>query len=277
MLSIIACAHNRLPLFERHLQALAADDDARLVEYCLAVWGPVDGHMEVLQRFAGAFGRVEVTPVLTDVWWPLPIAYNAALARATCDRVLVVGSDVTVPRGLLEWAATRPTDEHVGWCFRVQNSDGRQFVGPTRKVAVPYCMALARSNLEAAGGWDEAFCQGTCYDDNDVAARLLLAGVHFRWRDGEPCVHQAHPRYGGAERAERNAVNRAVWLSRLKGYDGSLWPIHWDDENPPAMPEGDGWEQQDALRDALKAKGYPWRGSCRLRGGRAAKVREPAK
>lgn len=277
MLSIITCACGRLGLFERHVRSLAADEFAGLCEYDVAIWGPVDGHMEVLRRLGGAFGSVEVTPVLTDAWWPLPIACNAALARATCDRVLIVGSDVTVAPGVLQWAAMRPADEHVGWCFRVHNSDGREFVGPTRKVAVPYCMAVARRDLEAAGGWDEAFCGGTCYDDNDVAARLLLAGVRFRWAGGQPCVHQAHGPYGGGQRGRRNAVNRAVWLHRLNGYAGPVWPIQWDDGVPPRAGEGDGLKEQDALREALQAAGYPRRGSYRVRGERAAKAREPAK
>ena len=257
MLSILTCVAGRAPLFREHLKSVAEQDAAFVCEYCVAIWGDPTDHLKVIDEYKERFDAVHVVCVETGRWWPLPIAYNAALAVATRPRVLIVGSDVVIHSGTLSWAG-RHHDEVTAWCLPVVNDDGQVFVGQRRKVALPYAMAVSRDILERAGGWDTTFCDGVCYDDNDLSARLLLSGAVFRWKDRLLAVHQKHPRYGRNERTPRAQRNRLIWRERLGDYDGSLWPIFWDDANPPDdVPPGDGVERQCSLVSALRYHGYP--------------------
>jgi len=269
MISIIACASGRIESFRQHLNALAHQPAAGGCEYCLATWGDDEEHSHELLKHQDCFADVHWVPVRPDIYWPLPIAYNAALAQATGDYVLIVGADVVVDGWLLRacqnliagWGKPDPA-----WVFSVTNSDGQEFIGPNRKVALPYVLMAPAVNVRAMKGWSEAFCNGTCFDDNDFALRLLMTGVTYRWYLlGLNNIHIKHTRYGGVGREERNVRNWAVWKQRLMGYQGPLWPIFWDDNAPLDVPEGDGTEQQAALRAAMLNQGYPWYGDYNIR------------
>jgi hypothetical protein len=197
--------------------------------------------------------------VETRRWWPLPLAYNAALGQATSERLLIVGSDIVVHEGLLRWAMERPEGD-VAWCFRVVRENGTEIVGPKRRIAIPFCMTLPARPVREMGGWDTAFCDGPCYDDNDFAARLLLAGVVYRWCDRFTNVHLSHPQFGGKERRARSRRNEAIWRKRIGERSGSLWPIQGDGQ-PPEGVEGDGIEYQMSLRQMLIEWSYPGKAS----------------
>ena len=115
---------------------------------------------------------------------------------------------------------------------------------------------MATEKVRGIGGWDAAFCDGVGYDDNDFALRLLLAGMSYRWEDRFLNVHEAHRRYGGRNWRKRYGNNKALWLRRLHGYDGGLWPITGFTE-PPLTVVGDGLPEQTALRDSMSKWGYP--------------------
>ncbi len=275
MLSIITCTANRPKLYARHIDAILRQMTDQC-EYSVVYWGTTD----LLVADADFFRQVDedcyarthnggprgaqadfFRQVDEDCYWPLPKAYNAALEMATGDRLLIVGSDVIIAPGLLDWAL-KHNEPGIAWCFRVVNDDGREFVGPSRRVAIPYVLSVAREKVLQMGGWSHEFCNGTCYDDNDFAARLLMTGVEYRWCDEFENVHQSHPRYGGSERTARNAVNRAIWQRRLNGHLGRLWPVYWDDTKPLSIPESAKCRQfpQEALASGLRAVGYPMMG-----------------
>ncbi len=254
-LSIISCASGRLPLFVRHLDSLARQDAACRCEYSVGTWGEDAEHRRELLALEHRFAAVRVERVETDRWWPLPLAYNAALSLASSERLLIVGSDIVVDENLLAWAAER-AEEDVAWCFRVVRENGSEVIGPRRRLALPFCMAVAKAPVLKMGGWDTAFCDGPCYDDNDFAARLLLAGVFFRWNDGFANVHPSHERYGGNDRRGRSRRNEALWRQRIGGRSGSLWPLQGDGR-PPRGVRGDGLEEQARVRQGLAEWGYP--------------------
>ena len=133
MLSVLTCVSGRPTLFAKHLGALA-DQATPAVEYVAGMWQPIDGLREMM--LSKGFGQVTSAEVPVTRWWMLPAAYNAGLSSVSGDRVLIIGSDVIAGKGLIETAQTLPLDGDA-WCFRVINSDGREFVGPARRVAIP--------------------------------------------------------------------------------------------------------------------------------------------
>ena len=252
-LSIISTVCGRLDLFKAHLDSLAADPMAKQCEYCVAIWGESKEHVAVLESHRDHFRGIKVAMLdhTDEVIWPLPVAYNDSLKMATSANALVVGSDVLIYKGLLAKAAT--PNPKTATIFGVMNTDGMAFVSPTRKVALPFCMAVATNELTGIGGWDCSYCGGYGYDDNDLAARLLISGVKFRWDFGRYCAHLAHERAGGDKRRERLETNKAIWQGKTaKATVAQLWPVIWDDEKTPSdVPADDGVERQEKLRMAL--------------------------
>jgi len=259
-LSILTCVSGRLELWENHLQALSECHGFPDAEYCLGLWGNPDPHMEALaiqrpQRCA----RLAVRQVPADRFFPLPMAYNAALATATQDRLLVLGAEIVVPPGTLEWAASKTSDDEAWIADCIDGRDGRPIITKERFGAWPYCMAISRKALERIGGWDAAFADGVVFDDVDLALRLIASGVIFRWDHEVTVVHQWHPKMGGASREGYSRRNRDIVEKRWGGPMNDLWPAWYralltGKKYPmPADPEA----KQRALAAQLRERGYP--------------------
>ena len=255
-LSILACVSGRFSLFRRHLDSLARQPAAGECEYVVAAWGDAERHRDLVASRAGHFQRVSFNPIMTDRWWPLPITYNAALADVRASRLLIIGSEIIAADGLLEWAVGQ-CNAGIAWCFRVVRENGTEIVGPRRRVALPFCISVQTEPVLRIGGWDETFCDGPNRDDNDLSARLLLAGVRFRWCDGFGNVHQEHSPFGGCGRHARSKRNERLWRNRVGGYLGSLWPLQG--KGRPADAQGDGLPEQGKLCRQLLRWGYPLR------------------
>ena len=258
-LSILSCASGRLSLFARHLDSLARQESAAECEYVVGIWGEDAGHRAELRAKRRRFAAVRLVSVDTDRWWPLPCACNAALNMARADRLLIVGSDIVLDGRLLAWALDR-TEADVAWCFRVVREDGAEIVGPRRRLALPFCVTVPAGPVKHMNGWDTAFCDGPCYEDNDFAARLLLTGISYRWCDDFGNVHLSHGQYGGRERRGREKANASIWRQRIGGHVGSLWPLQGDGRTPRGA-QGDGLSEQAAVRRRLEEWGYPRKGA----------------
>jgi hypothetical protein len=248
-IGVIVAAWGRPDAYRAHLKALGKAASGLTLEYSVGTttedW---QSKRAAVARYGDWATVARVVPVTTDRAWPLPLVYNAALTATTSDVVLVVGSDVLVSPGVLADAATVP--EGRARLYTTHDADGREFVGPGRRVALPYCMAIRKKHLTDISGWDEAFADGICYDDNDFAARLLISGVRFEWCDAFRCVHQTHKRYHGAHQREHRELNKIIWHGKLGGYHGPLWPAANEPEPADAMAA------QDTLSEVLRAYGY---------------------
>lgn len=261
-LSVITCAHGRLPLFARHLDALLAEDGIAEAEYCIAIWGDSAAHVALLEPHRERFGAVRVAKVeVGDLFWPLPRAYNAALAMARSPRILIIGSDILIPPAFLAWAAGR-AEPDVAWVAACVREDGTPEVTADCKAAYPYCMTLPRGPLLEVGGWDEVFGDGIVFDDVDLTSRLCRAGVDFRWRLDAVAIHQTHAKAGQhlGDRSVRKLSNLYSLQQRLGDLSiGQMWPL-WvlEGRRRKTYPTDDGIELQAALRERLRAC-YPAR------------------
>lgn len=268
MLSVISCVSGRVKMFARALEALAKQDGASEVQYCLAIWGDDLPHRHIVDLLGHHFADVRVTTVSTRDHWPLPRAYNAALALSGIDKyhIMILGAEVVLPPGTVRWAMdVRSAGGDVAWLTGcIDEASGRQRVGQKWKGAFPYCMVLPWVPLFNVGGWDEVMGKGIAFDDPDLTIRLLMDGVTFRWNFDLMAVHQSHTKVDneGLEKTRERwkAINEAEFKRRLGDIPVTeIWPCWWPDGSRHEFPEDDGIEIQDALRQRLLKSDYPRR------------------
>jgi hypothetical protein len=76
--------------------------------------------------------------------------------------------------------------------------DGTPLVSSTFRAELPGLYFLAMYNLDAIkkiNGWDEAFMQGSAWEDTDFGERLKRAGISYRIEDSIQARHQHHDRF----------------------------------------------------------------------------------
>lgn len=82
-----------------------------------------------------------------------------------------------------------------------------------------FCAMLHRSLWDKAGGFDEAYREGMCFDDNDWLFRLQAAGARFKMRDDLVVWHHRVDRppwpEGGWERNRQ--LFQSKWGERKEG------------------------------------------------------------
>jgi hypothetical protein len=71
-----------------------------------------------------------------------------------------------------------------------------------------FAWLLPMDKVRAIGGYDEAYMDGLCYEDDDFTARMWGAGADFIFSDDIRAFHMEHPRPHliDTERVERNAA-----------------------------------------------------------------------
>jgi GT2 family glycosyltransferase len=87
-----------------------------------------------------------------------------------------------------------------------------------RDVKYHFCTFISRENYGKIGGFDERFCAGIAYDDDNFVRRVQRANIFMVPRDDLVTYHIEHPRsYGiSAEEYHRlTQVNLKIWASQV--------------------------------------------------------------
>jgi glycosyltransferase involved in cell wall biosynthesis len=148
-------------------------------------------------------------------------AFNRALSEAHGDRLVILSSDVIVPPGVLKKARIQASEGQV-WCPMVIDlGSSMEYCGPNRVFPMPWMLCMPKELMLRAGGWDEAYLGGLCYEDNDVLGRLALSCESIICDWGSVVWHQSHyqPAYIMEEQTVRdaNARNRQLTLDKWNG------------------------------------------------------------
>lgn len=147
-------------------------------------------------------------------------AFNQALLEARGERVAIMSSDVIVPPRVLE-AARKAYDGDTVWCPMVIDlATSMEYCGPHRQFPMPWFLYAPRQLCVDAGGWDENYLLGMCFEDNDFVGRLALEcrGIQFDWN--QVVWHQSHfqPAYQDADWVQiANASNKKYTIQKWKG------------------------------------------------------------
>jgi hypothetical protein len=161
--------------------------------------------------------------------WRSPcIAGNSGLAEATGDIVIYSPSDVVQSAGNMEVVRSHFAEHPKSVLFgRVTESDperckGTGHAGPVLQGSdcarpMTFLTAYPTQALRAIGGWDEAFQEGVCYEDDDLAARLWKDGLDFVFDDRFSGVHQSH-----ARAFDGNNATQGYWTEYRVGLNRTI-------------------------------------------------------
>lgn len=151
--------------------------------------------------------------------------FNQGLLLAESDRLIVMSSDVIVPKRTMA-KALRADFSQMVWTPYVEDTDGGpplngEYCGPTRLFPMPWFLGMHRPHALEVGGWDETYLKGICYEDNDFVGRLCLKTGRFVGDWSVKVFHQSHTQNAyqyqigdGSELAQANVRNRD--LTQLK-------------------------------------------------------------
>jgi hypothetical protein len=158
-------------------------------------------------------------------------AFNCGLDLATGDRIVLMSSDVIVTPGAVR-SMEKFYDGESLYTPRVIDMDSaKEYVGQSRFFPMPWFLVAPTKACMEVGGWDEAYLDGLCFEDNDFVGRMALKLGRVRC-DWLPVVyHQSHaqPAYDMHVEAvqEANDRNRALTKRKWGGvpFDGELTPF----------------------------------------------------
>ena len=160
-------------------------------------------------------------------------AFNHAALEAQGERVIILSSDVIVPPRVLAKALKFAPDETIFCPMVIDLATGGEYCGPNRTFPMPWFLSTSKKKIEEAGGWDENYLLGMCFEDNDFVARLALVvgSVTYDWN----CIvwHQSHvqPAYSDDQWVRvANTRNRVYTADKWAGipFDpalGQVWEI----------------------------------------------------
>jgi len=156
-------------------------------------------------------------------------AFNCGLWHARGEDLLILSSDVIVPPRVMERSRTF-SDDNVVYCPMVIDlGTGGEYCGPHRVFPMPWFLRMKRETAVAAGGWDENYLMGMCFEDNDFLGRVALSvdGIVCDWQ----CVvwHQSH---------HQPAYEDGVWVQAANKRNEKYTRDKWEG-GIPFYPEKD--------------------------------------
>jgi hypothetical protein len=145
-------------------------------------------------------------------------AFNAGLAEAKGERLIILSSDVIVPSRAIESARTFDPTEII-YCPRVVDlATCAEYCGPTRLFPMPWFLACSTEHAKKCGGWDEKYLEGMCFEDNDFVGRLALTTGKVLYDFDSVVWHQSHYQPAYVQDTEVVKANR-----RSRQYTMDKW------------------------------------------------------
>lgn len=147
-------------------------------------------------------------------------AFNRGLEEAQGERLCILSSDVLVPPRVLA-AARQCYRPDVIYCpMTIDLASTMEYCGPHRVFPMPWFLYLSRQVAIDAGGWDETYLLGSCWEDNDFVGRIALQTKRILCDWGSICWHQSHeqPAYRQDEAITiSNQRNRVYTMDKWTG------------------------------------------------------------
>lgn len=157
-------------------------------------------------------------------------AFNMGLLAATGDQVLIMSSDIIVTPDAMT-KAIYATRLGMPWTPKVIDLDsGKEYCGPSRFYPMPWFLLAPKQACLEVGGWDEAYLDGLCFEDNDFVSRVGIKCGRILADWTATVWHHSHhqPAYT-SETEIREANKRNELLTRRKWagipFDGEMTPF----------------------------------------------------
>jgi glycosyl transferase family 2 len=151
-------------------------------------------------------GNCQVVSIPGKPGWRSPcIAFNAGLKEVTSDITIINHSDVVPAPGNLEVVRQHFQANPQSALFgKVEESNpegltgagnaGPLLMGTNNQRPLTWLLAVPTVTLRQIGGWDEAYQEGVCYEDDDLTTRLWKVGLDFTFNDNFQAQHITHSR-----------------------------------------------------------------------------------
>jgi hypothetical protein len=167
------------------------DTEIVVVDDCSSI--PYDFMAPILDAIGGRMVRLAPYECFNIDGYNNPAkAFNAGLAEAKGERLIILSSDVIVTPRALESARTYDPTELI-YCPRVVDlATCAEYCGPTRLFPMPWFLACSTEHAKRCGGWDENYLHGMCYEDNDFVGRLALTTGKVLYDFDSVVWHQSH-------------------------------------------------------------------------------------
>jgi hypothetical protein len=172
----------------------------------------------------GASAPVHWVDLTGPPGWRSPcISFNAGLEAVTGDILVLNHSDIVHTPGNLAVVKAHFAEHSNSVLFGMvvesepsklegAGNAGPLLMGTGNPRPLTWLMALQTKDLRAIGGWDLAYMQGVCYEDDDLTARLWKSGLDFHFVDAFAAVHQTHSRAYFTQ--YRTAANMTTFVNR---------------------------------------------------------------
>lgn len=149
--------------------------------------------------------RCVLVPIEGPPGWQSPCrAFNEGLKVITSDVTIINQSDVVQDEGALSWLRSAYQDHEAVYFGKVLESDPESLQGPGHAGPVlcssqnprplTFLTAIPTRTLTHIGGWDTAFEEGACFEDDDLIARTWYTGLDFIFDDAFSATHMSHDR-----------------------------------------------------------------------------------
>lgn len=169
-------------------------------------------------------------------------AFNRGLEKVGTQLVAIMSSDLMVQAkcaDVLKHYAENAVFESAVWTPTIVDmQSGAPFLAPNVLWPMPWFMVCDRERLRAVGDYDENYCKGIAFEDNDLSARLLCE-LGSLIVDGN-CVawHQSHPQTAYSDGGRGWSVNEKYTVQKWGGV-----PFRPNDQSVRAELE----EQRDGV------------------------------
>lgn len=84
-----------------------------------------------------------------------------------------------------------------------------------RNAMFHFCSVMSRQNFEKIKGFDERYCDGIGFDDEELVCRIISGGIHIITRDDLMVIHQEHERDYMDSHRDLVEVNRNLFLESV--------------------------------------------------------------
>lgn len=144
------------------------------------------------------------------------LAWNTALDASQGDIIVILASDLLLPKNALKRAKTPGKSV---WCCGVVDIDsGIEYLGRSRVAPLGWFMSWNREYHDVR--WDEEYLRGMAYDDNDFTGRLALSSKRIDIDLTVTAYHQSHYATAYSDGHKGHDINeRYTW----KKWGGIPW------------------------------------------------------
>ena len=177
-------------------------------------------HEELMQIVDQFGGRINIWHFIDDKESFSPChKYNLGFTRSDGEFIILSSPEVMhesdILAGFDELLAEDKDSYIVCACKAVDKGEFSMWYQHSiaRNMLFHFCSVLSRENYDKVGGFDERYCAGIGFDDEDLVARLISKGIKIVPRDDLVTVHIEHSREYIDNHRELVEVNRNLFLS----------------------------------------------------------------